>query len=226
MPDQFAVMVGMIAHNMRATLDGLAYQLAILAADGNPKEEDLLRVQFPIRIYGPESKALSNRGRQEPCFSFDSGNFKPLGEKYLARLEELQPYKPDCGGRDSPLWLLDRLNNADKHRVVVLLATAAAKVEGFMNVTGPPVDLGGGRFRTPSPPAHRLTTGAPFEDGARIGYIDVRSPADVDMKIKVLPQVRFGAGCDAVTDRNVVHTLRTIRDHVHGIVESFQPEFS
>lgn len=217
-PREVSINVGMIAHNMRSALDGLACQLTLLNAESGCAESVCANTMFPIRIHGPDSKVRSKSNRHERKFSWTSDNFLPIG-RYLASLEELQPYKSGNGHRKNPLWLLDRLNNADKHRTLVLLPVEGSSVGIGFDPDGPPVQ----QLHVDGPfslrPGRRLT------ERAKIGEIDTDSPLNVKMYMKIRAKVAFGQGCRAVERMPVFKTLRQIRSHVSDIVESFAPEF-
>ncbi len=222
-PIAFAISAGVIAHVIRSALDGLAYQLVVVNSRGTPTEKDLHQVMFPIRIF-PHGDKGANPDIHERAFSPESGNFKPLG-RFLPACELLQPYQPGNGDRDSPLWLLDRLNSTDKHRTVVFLTTITGKLTGIMKVPEGGTIQPDGTFITKSPPPHRWYGRVPFENGAKIASFKTPDPTKMDMNIKALPCVKFGDACIAVEGGPVIRTLRQICSHASDVVESFASDF-
>lgn len=112
--------VGDCIHNLRQSLDHLAYQLAIVArrADPPPNEET---TGFPI----VEAKPVPG---DRPRKRFDDGLAEKIARKrdmppgmYTA-LEGLQPYH---GGDRELLAVLSKLDNLDKHRSPPVVAGVA-----------------------------------------------------------------------------------------------------
>jgi hypothetical protein len=112
--DDWGLVLGECAHNLRSALDNLAYALARLRRDppDNPR-----KIAFPICV----SKAEFAKRRR--------GNLDQMPAEAVSVIEALQPFqrdRPDVEGtpESDALVLLQRLNNMDKHRVpsVVLLA--------------------------------------------------------------------------------------------------------
>jgi hypothetical protein len=104
----WSLIVGDCLHNLRSALDYLAWQLVLLD-NGDPNEE----TQFPIRET-PFNKA----GEIQPT------QLKPAIRRpeILSALEEAQPYYENGGPQESLLWALSRLNNIDKHRLLLVVA--------------------------------------------------------------------------------------------------------
>jgi hypothetical protein len=94
-------LAGDIVHNLRAALDHLAQQLALV---GSPTltEEELRRIEFPI------AKSLSEYEAQK------ARKVKGMRPKAVEAIDKLRPYK---GGNDA-LWRLRELDNTDKHRTL------------------------------------------------------------------------------------------------------------
>jgi hypothetical protein len=102
-PTEFALIVGDVLHNLRATLDNLVYELAV-AHTGSPLPRSIERAsQFPI--FRHESDFLS-KGKDMV------GGIHPDAQ---ALIEGQQPYKR--GNENSTLLVLSQLSNTDKHRL-------------------------------------------------------------------------------------------------------------
>lgn len=118
-PEDFALRIGDIAHNIRSTLDHLAYSLARSPDD---------HTAFPI--WHDESR--DGRGRlQHPSIA----GGVPRAVKRLVR--DSQPYyAPYLNGQNPDehlFWLLRQLDNIDKHRVVVACsASQGSSYHGFI----------------------------------------------------------------------------------------------
>jgi hypothetical protein len=112
-PHEIGLIVGDAIHNLRSALDHLTLQLALYGAIGanatlTAKEE--IGIQFPIVLTEDEFKQQLRRGR-----------LRHVRNDARAAIEGAQPYKtlPLTPGL-APLAILNRLDNADKHRTLVL----------------------------------------------------------------------------------------------------------
>jgi len=105
-------MTGDAIQNMRGALDHLAYQLFLVGSRG--VQSDGHRVYFPI---------------SESAQKFDSsllGKVNGMRPDAIARLRTIEPYK---GGKGHQLWLLNELNNTDKHRLLLPIGAALRGVD-------------------------------------------------------------------------------------------------
>jgi hypothetical protein len=110
-PPSIPGILGDILQNLRSALDHLAYQL-VLVGTGSAATD--AHVYFPI---ADDIARYENAKR--------SGQLKGMRPAAVSAIDAVRPYK---GGNDT-LWRLHRLNNIDKHRVVIL--AIGAGFEGF-----------------------------------------------------------------------------------------------
>ncbi len=213
LPLDIGIAVGLIAHNLRAALDELVCQLALLVADSEDVECICAESQFPISIDGP-------RSRRRRKFTQRSPSLKNV-RRYVAQIDGLQPYKRRNGGRSSPLWMLQDLNNTDKHRVIVVVSVAGIGT-GMRGIMRPMPDGGRSFFAS----GIRLTAGRVLKDGAKIRHIDCTSPENVNVQVVVVPEIVFGKSCRAVKRLSVTATLRQICGQSESIFNGFAPEFA
>jgi hypothetical protein len=123
-PTECSVPVGDALHNMRAALDNLVYALAVKeSGEEVPPFHD--KIAFPIH--------------DDPKF------WKPNGQKIGAIpsraktiIESLQPYHRRKTPHQHPLWVLQKLNNIDKHRFlhVVGMVVSNADIDFSKSVAG------------------------------------------------------------------------------------------
>jgi hypothetical protein len=241
-PAEWSLMIGEAAHNLRAALDNLAWALATRYPRVRHRQP-FERTAFPVFLVG-HTKRLRPGRRKVPIRSFWGGRrgdgtdlIQSIDRRFWARIESFQPYKRGNGGRLSPLFLLEELNNTDKHRLLAVLATSVAG----MHVTG----LTGGT---------RLEVGVPLRMNAKVGWVRDVSPnvpgrggvylldiekmvgwkpgdlipvtePEMQVDARVAPGILFGDSCDAVEGLPVVRTLHSMANEVSRIVESFAPEF-
>jgi len=126
--DEWRLVVGEILYNLRSALDHLAWQL-VVADGGTPGE----LTKFPIR----KSPGKSPLQLQPPIIN---------SPQVLEALESVQPYwgpsGEPCDYRLSHLWQLSRLNNIDKHRLLLVLPCVVALDEMWFGWDDtPPPDI-------------------------------------------------------------------------------------
>ena len=222
-PPELGLYIGEIAHQLRSALDGLVYQLERLRYPIPPKAGTRVRTQFPIferrRVKGchernGKTKCRSPKLRHFVC-NGGPGMIERLYPCHQAAIKRLQPYQRGNKGNRSPLYLLQELNNADKHR---LLQTVGGKAMGYM---------AGGVWGDEPMPDYWISTRKVLEDGAQVGRVSATyvERKQVQMKQQIFPSIAFWEGCEAVTGSGVCFTLSQIAEHVSEIVESFAPEF-
>jgi hypothetical protein len=101
-PEEFGLLVGDAVQNTRSVLDYLVYELAVWKRGGSKPRQ---RTQFPIST---DVSRYFETGRKQ---------ISSLDPRYRKVIRLLQPYQ-----RDDPeshtLAILNRLSNADKHRLL------------------------------------------------------------------------------------------------------------
>jgi hypothetical protein len=103
-PPEFSTVAGDLVHNLRSSLDHLAWQL-VLVSGGSPRRH----TSFPLmRTPSEFEKRVRNppKDRQGPLHGID-----PAGDIW-AGIERSQPYKPAMGN----LEILPLFTNRDKHQ--------------------------------------------------------------------------------------------------------------
>ncbi len=213
-PNDLGLCIGEVGHNLRSALDGLIYQLG---KANRAKEKTLAWTQFPIYLNADPPGCVGKCPKGVPAHFGCRGLrlIKPLKDAHKTVIERLQPYQAGNGGKDSPLYLLNELNNADKHR---LLQVIGGKAMGYS---------GGGAWGNNPMPDYFINTSAVLEDGAKVGYVAATDVAarNVRMSQNILPYIGFWEGCEAVTGRGVTFTLSPMADEVSKVIEGFGPEF-
>ena len=179
----WSAVIGEIAHDLRSGLDLLACELALL----KPDPVSLRDISFPIRIFGAKARAGPRKPR------WHAGLVTPFKREHGAQIKRLQPYHRTKGGRRNPLWLLQKLNNADKHRAI---QTTQVRVRGATPRTltltrdpddGPDTAIVRGFGMDTS----EIQENVPLRDEARVGWIDatVSPQGSVAMDIKIHAKV-------------------------------------
>lgn len=230
LPVDWSLCIGEIIHNLRAALDGLVWQLGFPATN-DPHD----RTYFPIFL-----KRQTGTGKGgTPIHAFDKGGtaarqLSNVPKAYWAKIESFQPYKRGNGGRRSAIFRLEALNNADKHRLLTVLAPGAASWE-FSGLSG----------------GTHFNRRADLHVGAKIGWVRDVQPnvpgqggiytldlsgwkpgmglmegvklvePKMGVNVNVGPYVRFGGNCEAVQRLPVIRTLQGMANEVSRVIESF-----
>jgi hypothetical protein len=158
---EWSLIAGDCIMNARSALDHLAWQL-VADHGGQPGRE----TNFPIR-----ETPFNKKGMFEPLA------LRPdvTDSRILGRLEEVQPYigvDGECvDGSQAHMWVLHRLNNIDKHRLLLVMVCALdiGKMYWMSPDAGSVPDFG--IFRVPA------------EEGAKVAWFDFKgleAPKDFD----------------------------------------------
>lgn len=223
LPDEWGVIIGEIAHDLRSALDLLAWQLRCKYVGDSDTT-----IQFPIYERGRTKLSQVSSFWIKTKKGWDVNRHTAnIDRKFWKRLESFQPYKRRNKGRHSPFFLLQKLNNTDKHHLITVLTPALGSFT-FHGLIG-----GGSKFnkRMSLHPNAKVGYVMPLQKGDiyTLSLIDGQPKMvmkeEVDVNFDITPGIRFGDGCDAVKRLPVVRTLRHIADEVSRIVESFSGEF-
>ena len=195
-PQEWGIIIGDIAHNLRSALDQLIWQLALLQTS-----TPYVKTAFPI--FDAFTKYRDN-GRRV---------IQDLTRRQATLVKWLQPYRRGDEAEGHPLWLLQDVNNTDKHRVIQTVGTV-------FDIQG----LGFGNMRGFDFSNMNVYGGTRLEDGAPIAdFTLVQTSADayVEMNPQITSSIEFGEGGSAVRGMPLVTTLSDIVAHVEGIVPKF-----
>lgn len=98
--EEWALYFADAIHNLRAALDSLAWELAVMngAAPANPR-----RVRFPVT-------------RTEADWQSAVKDLDTVGENFLSRIKRVQPFSEKGPLEHHVFIMLTKLDNADKHR--------------------------------------------------------------------------------------------------------------
>lgn len=115
-PDEFALIIGDAVHNLRSTLDHLAYELTV-AHSGRPLSKALEeRTEFPI--FGPKHPSAGALDKKIGGVSADARQL----------IVGLQPSRRGAQYANDPLWWLHQLSIIDKHRRPTLYAMSLEQI--------------------------------------------------------------------------------------------------
>jgi hypothetical protein len=190
LPGEIAPTIGDCLYNLRSCLDHLAHALA-LKNRGSLSDEESTQIAFPILQY---KDGFTARGL---------GRIRLLSDSAQAIIESLQPYHAGDAAVSHWLWLLEKLQNIDKHRALLLV----------------PIDQRKVTLDNPRRAALKLMKFSAVIDAtedyaevARYVFVNPEDGTRVKVNIEVAPNISFGN--PPAERRDVLVTLRGIRQHI------------
>jgi hypothetical protein len=193
LPDRFSLRIGDIAHNLRSTLDHVAYSVA-----RTPNRD----TSFPI--WSQQSRQPSGRLIQP----FIAGGTTAAVKRIL---KAVQPYAEGQVPQTNLLYLLRELDNVDKHRFVVTSATShGASYHGFSP------DPAGEWEMEPI-----WGTLEPTKPVVRFRFAQPNPTIKIDYRPILALSVEGVAS--ALDDEDIVHGLWQMNRAVKAIAENFEP---
>lgn len=208
-PPDLRIAIGEVIHALRASLDYLAYQLALrngFPATGRTTGQLKALRKLSFLIHSDAARFSSAAGKVTPL----------IGKVPVAEMEKLQPYK-GLNPRGAILWRLSELDNITKHRVLAAIQQVLnhAKVTvriGEQDIVGTVVN------------PHRQA----LKDGAKLisFMIDAaEQPPKVDVNVESVMEVVF-TDTDGLCDgANVFQVMRDSVNLVTSIVDDFEKLF-
>lgn len=207
-PAQLSLLIGDCVHNLRSSLDHLAYGLA--STHTQPLPVDYAKTSaFPIFRTGPLYRRKGSAGAAH--------KMRGMSGAARAAIQRTQPYHR----RKDPglwfLWMLEELASIDKHRLLHV-TTASVGLTSFQI-------SGTGVFRLERVEPLR----APIKENAILGrfYGEFGPPPTVEVKANIIPDVLFDKASDARSVRvlPVLEVLHSIRNAIlFRIVTQLEPE--
>jgi hypothetical protein len=163
-PIGVVLIAGEVAHQLRSALDHLVWQL-VIANTGQPPPEPATRIQFPI--------FKTDAGYNERAPTMIAG----VSDAARTRIQAAQPYHAGADAERTLIWVVQALNNTEKHRIIPVTTTYAFVGRVRMLVAGAaPVDI--------LPWQHEVRD--PLHDGmeiARVAVVTGMENARLDMPV-------------------------------------------
>ena len=190
------LMIGDCLHNLRSALDHLVYQLAL--KNGAPSVS-ADKTFFPIYL---TKSQFDDRVEK---------NVKPfISSAALAEIEQCQPYSAYDVPAEADIWILNRLDIFDKHRLLVLAGQKCAATEFTVTV----VATGEQRHEIIPEPKWK-----PVEDGSEIiRFRFANPPGQMRVQIKLVTAIQFiktGLAADDVVVQDALRQcLAIVSSHV------------
>jgi hypothetical protein len=217
-PPEIGLIAGDAINNSRSALDHLAYQLYMVGPGGQAGGIGS-RIYFPIADDSAKYKAESPR------------KVNGLSQAAIKAIDAIEPYKGGQTDKSDMLWRLEKMNNIDKHRLLVAVGSQFRSVDiggdfqrdlEKLMAKGPPEIAA--RIVGPIPkidvflqPADRMW---PLKAGDEL-FIDAPD-ADVDENRQFRFEVAFGES-RVIEGEQIVETLQHMADLVDNLISSFKP---
>jgi len=208
-PAAIPLIAGDILQNLRTALDHLAWQL-VPAGDRNSQ------TAFPI---------------SDDATKYSSDKLRKIDGMPKAAADGIDATKPYKGGNDA-IWRLHRLNNIDKHRLLVTVGASFRSVNLGPHIIGEMLKAGIAKHlglkpgtTIPIPNLHLRPKDNlfPLKVGSEL-FIDLPG-AEVNPKMNFLIDVAFGEP-NVCEGEPVLETLKNMSSVVGGIVSDFIPLLS
>ncbi len=175
--DQMSRLLGSYVDNLRAALNYLTYQTALLALREDPSLTDLRpeSVEFPIFLNPAD---------------YSGNRIKKLPNKFQGVFRSVQPDNSDFYG----LWPLHELARESRHRIVHPVAMVPFKAFHGAIVNGQPTD------------AFEVVYEGPLINGKVVMLIDAPEDADVHAKMAISPGIQHSL-CEGQQMMDVVNEM-------------------
>lgn len=207
-PLRLSILMGDCLHELRSSLDYLAWQL-VLENGGTPTRQ----TSFPIHK-AEEAFREYKRSRRVP-----TGVAGGVSDEAAALIETLQPYNRTDGPPEGhPLWVLQDLNNIDKHRHLNLATLGTTNTQTTLtNAAGHPI-FGMQLLDHPA-------GAGPVEDGAVIAAFPILDDPDRRLQVQGAAFVALEEA-ESVAHRPISAVAEASLEFVRDVViPSFQPLF-
>jgi len=128
LPPEWSLLIGDFAYNLRAALDYLAWQLALLNTRGRSRIA-ANRAHQPWPPQGTQFPICADISTRKKKKAFER-RLRPFLARHRQRIRGEQPYQRGGRSEAQPLWLLHELRNVDAHRVLHTILGRVALPEG------------------------------------------------------------------------------------------------
>jgi len=189
-PIDLILLAGEVAYQLRSALDHVAY----LLANKTPEKKR----QFPI--FKERNKYITGAPSM----------IEGVSARAHVLVETYQPYHGIPADQDS-LWMLQDLNNTDKHRLIPTCFIAGDHLRVFFP-NGEQSDF------------MYLFPGSVLQDGTELCHLRLLNDLEVNMNAQLFCTIAFEQ-IGGAQNQAVVPILTQMAHYVRMIVESFVPEF-
>jgi hypothetical protein len=204
----FTILAGETIHHLRTTLDHLAYQLVI----AKTKKPPTFNSAFPIVGKGRMLKRGTWQTAAEYYAAVTQRLKSDISPEAEAIIRRLQPFNRAADFEHDPLWELSELDNAYKHRLLLLTVSRVTHLWIECSVNGEEF-------------SEHFAPNIAFEDGAEIGSVDLGVGRRIAKgHVKINPALSFQIAFERVVNRPtvpVIDCLSALQRTVAGVVDKF-----
>jgi hypothetical protein len=207
-PIEMSLVTGDILHNLRCALDHLARQLVMIGPRPDPNTEFNFPIHNKVGDHKACLKAIKKQVRSDAIDAFAA----------------IEAYR---GGKGHDIWILNRLNNVDKHRVIVTVgaATRAINVGAIMTEMMVKADERAAKIVAANPNALDLwMRPADKQCPLKVGDVIFTDLPDAEPNEKL--QFRFEIAFhepQIIEDKPLIETVHHLVDLVSSTIDAFEP---
>jgi hypothetical protein len=202
----FSILAGETVYQLRSALDHLVYQLVTV----HMKKPPSFNSAFPVVGKGRMTKHGWRSAADE--YMAQTGRLKQeVSGAAETFINQLQPFHRGDAYHGDPLWMLNELNNTDKHRVLNLT------VHGISSYSVNVISRGE-RFDAVFTPA------TPFEDGAELGRMRLQDGRIAEREVSVDGDLVIQAAFHEISGRRnvpIIPLLTHLADYVDRVIKAF-----
>lgn len=207
---RFSVITGEIVHHMRSGLDHLVNAL-VVRNEGKPT----IRHQFPI--------CSTEMAFKQAC---ERGQIKGVGATARRLIQSVQPFTTPTPN-DTILYVVSQYDNADKHRLLVVV-TAVVHLGETMTIGTEKAIAETEERKGKIPNIVGFSDAGPkilTNEGTIVFSIRLAEPApELTADAPLVPQLVLGQ-CGRVKFAPLIHTLRHLLEGTRNTIELFAGEF-
>ncbi len=188
-PDEIVLIIGDAIHCLRDSLDHIIFELALLNT--------------------PELTPQQERNSQFPIFdnpiNIGHNTIECMPLPAQKAIVNLLPGPSRNKFSNNPLWLLNKMNNRDKHRTIPVVVASSGVQQFEIN------------YLAPSDHFRIIGTARPVVGGGPIAFMEYSRSANIKAYIRGSTKILFNKGCE-VEGREVIIWLRDVHKYITDIV--------
>jgi len=193
---RLGVLVGEVVHHLRSALDHAVFQL-IESNGKTPGNKSGFPIFSDVKGYRSKRRKM----------------IRGVSAAAEARIELLQPFHKGAAFREHPLWILQNLNNTDKHRLLAItVAFTGFSGEGTLEFE-PPLTVSHGAFV-------KMMARTPVVEGEELLRIQT-----TQRRAAIKGDIPLAVVLETFPKEAAVDLMGRLAGETSLIVESFAPEF-
>ncbi len=195
-PPELTKLALQFAQHTRSALSFAMHRCAEL------RKQRIKRIDFPIFRQQADYLKVATQFRNS------------VSEKQWAIIEEAQPYKRGTRGGSHPLWLLHKLNRAQKHRKIQIVGATAKAVSIYMKRLH--------IIRAKNFSFGLVSAGEISKSGTPVARFVLEGEAEMDMHPQLAVDICFGQGSAVAKRENVLATLDEVYRQAEEVIDRLE----